>query len=254
MQFFLDSCPGLLSATYLASSIPQAWWLGLIGGVLGGYLVFWLARSRFEPFEVCFYINFFKVLTGIGLISLEEGREYNGASKGINLLEPMRKIKAEGARAVVIGLYDRERKAVVHWPQTDAYSLGFKFKKNLDMVPRHPEFEAFPPDVFIRPTPMGYAVGITVPTYWWEAHKDGDDIKKFVTAVESEMWTTDLILVVVPSAVFAPYYGGKSVFFWDKQLERADRIAEASGLKKETGQHSRYSNEFFTVTARLLSW
>lgn len=237
---------------YLASSISQAWWLALLGGIVGGYLVFRLTRRRFEPFAVKFYVNLFKVLPGLGMISVDEFREYNGASVGLYELEPMRQIVYRGIKAVVIGLCDGGRKSVVHWTQTNDYSVGFNFTKDLEMLPRDSEFRVFRPEIIVRQQADGYVVGISVVDSWWQAHKHDEEIKKFVIGVIEEVGVVILILAALPFAMFRPFYGAKSVFFWDKQMRRVARIAQTVGLKEWDGPGYSYSNDFVTVSFRFL--
>ncbi|MGO4212677.1 hypothetical protein AB4Y89_21645 [Terriglobus sp. 2YAB30_2] len=244
----------ILVTIYLAHDFPHAAWVPVIAGMFGGCWYYEsVGRNRFEPFAVSFRIEFFYVLTGIGIITEDEFRAYNGQAIGINRLEPLQQMVEKGVKAIVVGLCDRNRRTLVHWTQEGIYSSGFSFRKRLDMIPSRKEFGAWHPGFFIRSASTRYVVGISVPTPWWQANKDGEGIKKFVIAVEDGDWETNLILATIPDAVFAPYYGDRGSFFWEKRVERADRVAEASGLRKSAHWYSTYSNECFTVAIQFVS-
>jgi len=252
MQFLPDLRLANFSATYFVQLFSGAFWLSVLGGMVGAVLVVWLTKTpRLEPFAVNFRIDFWEILIGMKLITEKEFAEYNGASTGINRLDPARKIICEGIEAVFMGSgYRNGCHLLVYWPQFHEYSHNFSFRKRLEMIPPNETLRPYYPFLFIDQTRNGYEIGISLATEWWDLHKDDPQVAAFVVGVSRGNFVTDLVLAFVPPALIGLYCSMNS-WRWGRIFARVDRHVKKLGWTPEprkNDERASYSRNFFTVT------
>lgn len=258
MQLLPDLRPAVLSATYFIQLFSGTFWISVLGGVVGAFLIAfltWLLKGREpDPFKVNFHIDLWKVLIGMKLVTEEEFAAYNGASTGINRLDPARRMIYEGIDLVCLGSYRGGHKVKIYWTQFHEFSSGFAFEKRLEVVPREGLLSSYPARLFMKYRwGRDYEIGLYLATEWWDKHKDDPEVASFVTEVRREMFTTELVLGKVPGGMIHLYVY-LDTLNWHRRFKRAERSLKELGWNKvlDDGPRTTFSRGFIRVTLDAL--